>query len=251
MVSVSTPVATRQVALVVEDEHDLRETVAGLLAEEGYAVLVAADGAEALRLTQQQRPNVILLDMRLPVMDGWEFAHRYRSGPPPHAPIVVMTAAVDAQQRAREVGASATLPKPFLINDLLACVAALTAPPQAIPRTAPPPLQQETRVVPLVETAAGAATRGALQEIVDRLEALLGYRAGLVGRLQSLRERRVLIVRELSTPPAPSAPERAARLASLAALGNEESVLLDELAALARDHQRLLVELDQAVQDDL
>ncbi|HEV2124696.1 MAG TPA: response regulator, partial [Chloroflexota bacterium] len=125
------PVATRRVALVIEDEHDLRETVAGLLEEEGYTLLTAPNGAEALRLTQQRQPDVILLDMRLPVMDGWEFARRYRSGPPPHAPIVVMTAAVDAQQRAREIGATAALPKPFLVDDLLACLATLPTLPQA------------------------------------------------------------------------------------------------------------------------
>ena len=57
--------------------------------------------------------------MRMPVLDGWAFVRRYRALPPPHAPIVVMTAATDAGQWAAEVGADGVLAKPFEIERLL------------------------------------------------------------------------------------------------------------------------------------
>ena len=58
----------------------------------------------------------------MPVLDGWEFARRYRAGPGPHAPIVVLTAARDAQAQAGEIGADGYLGKPFNVNELLRLV---------------------------------------------------------------------------------------------------------------------------------
>ena len=66
---------------------------------------------------------MILLDMRMPVMDGWEFARRYRLLPVPTRRIVVMTAAVDARRRGAEIGADGVLPKPFELDLLLDTVA--------------------------------------------------------------------------------------------------------------------------------
>jgi len=67
-------------------------------------------------------PDVILLDMKMPVMDGWEFARVYRAAPGQHAPIVVVTAAADAAGRAAEVAADGHLPKPFDLDDLFRVV---------------------------------------------------------------------------------------------------------------------------------
>jgi CheY-like chemotaxis protein len=67
-------------------------------------------------------PDVILLDMKMPVMDGWELARVYRQSPGRHAPIVVMTAARDAAQRAAEVAADGHLAKPFDLDDLFRVV---------------------------------------------------------------------------------------------------------------------------------
>jgi CheY-like chemotaxis protein len=58
----------------------------------------------------------------MPVMDGWEFARRYRARPEPHAPIVVLTAARDAADRAAEIQADGHLGKPFDVDDLLTLV---------------------------------------------------------------------------------------------------------------------------------
>ena len=105
--------------LVVDDDDTIRELVQMALADEGYDVVSAPHGAAALDLVGQIDPDVILLDMRMPVMDGWEFARQYRERPGPHAPIIVVTAAVDAADRAAQIGADGYLPKPFELDDLL------------------------------------------------------------------------------------------------------------------------------------
>ena len=58
--------------LIVEDDSDIRESVAGLLEDEGYRVLTARNGKEALDILQTCRPCVVLLDLMMPVMDGWQ-----------------------------------------------------------------------------------------------------------------------------------------------------------------------------------
>ena len=108
--------------LVVDDDPDIRQVVREMLEDEGWAVAEAPDGAAGLELARGRRPAVILLDMKMPVMDGWAFASAYRQVPPPRAPVVVVTAARDAAARAAEVGADAHLGKPFDLTDLLAVV---------------------------------------------------------------------------------------------------------------------------------
>lgn len=105
--------------LLVDDDESILSTVRLLLTEEGYPVVVAANGKEALQHIATQKPSLILLDMKMPVMDGWAFAMAYREFPGPHAPIVVMTAAHDARQRAAEIAADDVIAKPFDVNRLL------------------------------------------------------------------------------------------------------------------------------------
>lgn len=105
--------------LLVDDDESILSTVRLLLTEEGYPVVVAANGKEALQHIATQKPSLILLDMKMPVMDGWAFAMAYRDFPGPHAPIVVMTAAHDARQRAAEIAADDVIAKPFDVNRLL------------------------------------------------------------------------------------------------------------------------------------
>jgi len=112
--------------LVVDDDESIRDFVEMALADDGYEVVTAADGAAALALVGPTRPDVILLDMRMPVMDGWAFAAAYRDLPAPRAAVVVMTAARDAGERARQIAADAYLAKPFDLDDLLTCVARLS-----------------------------------------------------------------------------------------------------------------------------
>ena len=114
--------------LVVDDDKGIREFVRTVLADEGYDVTEATDGQEALDRVAQRRPDVILLDMRMPVMDGWEFARTYRERPGPHAPIVIVTAALDVAKDAKEIGADGFLAKPFQLDDLLQLVQQHSAP---------------------------------------------------------------------------------------------------------------------------
>ena len=105
--------------LVVDDDEAIREFVETALSDEGYEVMTAQHGAAALGLIEQRQPAVILLDMRMPVMDGWQFAQAYREQPGPHAPIIVVTAAREASERAAQIGAEGVLPKPFRLVELL------------------------------------------------------------------------------------------------------------------------------------
>ena len=99
--------------LVVEDDPDLAALEADLLEERGHRVEVAFNGREALAAVERASPDLILLDMKMPVMSGREFADEYRRRQRSPAPIVVVTAADDAQVRAAEVGASGWIAKPF------------------------------------------------------------------------------------------------------------------------------------------
>ena len=110
--------AARRV-LVVDDDASIREFLDLALQDEGYEVVHAVHGAAALELVEQRQPDVILLDMRMPVMDGWAFARAYRQKPGPHAPIIVLTAARDAAESAAQIQADDFLAKPFDLGELL------------------------------------------------------------------------------------------------------------------------------------
>ena len=109
-------------ALVVEDDPAIREVVLRALLEDGHDVLAAPDGRVALAFAADHATDVIVLDDRMPVMDGPSFAAAYRRAPGPHAPIVLVTAAHDLEDRAREVRADGALGKPFDLDELLALV---------------------------------------------------------------------------------------------------------------------------------
>jgi CheY-like chemotaxis protein len=109
------------VVLVVDDDTSILDTVSAILAGEGYDVVSAASGQEALDAMSRAQPVVILLDMRMPVMDGWAVARALRTQGI-SIPIVVMTAAESAQRWADEVGAAGYLAKPFGLDDLLDAV---------------------------------------------------------------------------------------------------------------------------------
>ena len=111
--------------LVVDDDAAIRQFIQIALEGSGYEVATAEDGQEALAAVRAAPPRVILLDMRMPIMDGWAFTRAYRETPPPNAPIVVLTAARDAGEYASDVNADAFLAKPFNLRELLGLVGRL------------------------------------------------------------------------------------------------------------------------------
>ena len=108
--------------LIVDDDETIADLVATLLTTEGYDVVAAPHGQAALDVLRKSPPGLILLDMRMPVMDGWAFAEELRRRYGQRTPIVVCTAAEDAQRRAREVEAVGCLSKPFELDELLRLV---------------------------------------------------------------------------------------------------------------------------------
>ena len=101
--------ATRRV-LVIEDDRDLRENIGELLGDEGYEVALAENGKEGLRQARQRRPGIIVLDLMMPVMNGWEFCEAQRMDPVlAEIPVIVISAAAQCPPAA----ADAFLPKPF------------------------------------------------------------------------------------------------------------------------------------------
>jgi two-component system, chemotaxis family, chemotaxis protein CheY len=118
-------VIPRGPVLVVDDDESIRAFLKMALSDRGYQVVTAEHGAEALEAVRRSSPSLILLDMRMPVMDGWAFSRAYREGTPPHAPIVVLTAARDAAQYAGEIAADAYLAKPFDLKELIHVVGRL------------------------------------------------------------------------------------------------------------------------------
>jgi CheY-like chemotaxis protein len=107
--------------LAVDDDPSILDLMTDILSGEGYRVLPAANGAEALRVLEGDRPCVVLLDMRMPTLDGWGFASAMRDRGLRY-PVVVVTAAENARAWAQEIGADAYLAKPFQLKDLLRVV---------------------------------------------------------------------------------------------------------------------------------
>lgn len=107
--------------LVVDDDPSILEMVMQILRAEGYPVVGAKNGVEGLAQADRRSPSLILLDMRMPRMDGWAFAAALRARGIA-SPVVVMTAADNAKRWADEVSADGFVMKPFEILELLASV---------------------------------------------------------------------------------------------------------------------------------
>lgn len=108
--------------VVVEDDDSIREVLAQTLLDEGFEVTTARDGAAALALVAEYQPHVILVDAKMPVVDGPTFITLYRQRPPPHAAIVGIAASPTGLEAMRTAGASATLPKPYDLDELLTLI---------------------------------------------------------------------------------------------------------------------------------
>jgi len=114
--------------LVVDDDPGLQETLEAVLEFEGYDVVLANDGLDALDKLAVQRPAVIVLDWAMPRMDGPAFAAALREqGLHPRIPILILTADGRARQKATDVEADGYMAKPFDMKELLHEVARLAA----------------------------------------------------------------------------------------------------------------------------
>lgn len=106
--------------LVVDDDEGLLEAIHDLLEMEGYSVVVAHNGVEALEILETLRPAVILLDLRMPRMNGATFAREvHQRGNLQSLYIIVMTANLDAQKTVAAIGANDFIAKPFDVDELL------------------------------------------------------------------------------------------------------------------------------------
>jgi CheY-like chemotaxis protein len=107
--------------LVVDDDADVRVLLEAYLALEGFDVLTACNGRDALLQLRDTRPSVILLDLMMPVMDGVEF-RRHQQGQPAlrDIPVVCLSARHDAKQTATLLGVAECLAKPFELDMLIA-----------------------------------------------------------------------------------------------------------------------------------
>ena len=109
--------------LVVEDHLDMREMLTFMLEDEGYAVDVAGNGAEALERLAAACPSVILLDLMMPVMGGDEFRRRQLADARyAHVPVICMTAAHDGKSRAARLRVDKFFQKPVDFEQLLTAV---------------------------------------------------------------------------------------------------------------------------------
>lgn len=115
--------------LIVEDDPDLREMVGMVLENSGYAIEHVSNGQQGLKQAAEHLPSLVLLDMRMVGMNGWEFARAFREEHGRATPLVVFTAAPDAAAVAEEVEADGYLPKPFQLDQLLATIARFVPPP--------------------------------------------------------------------------------------------------------------------------
>lgn len=111
--------------LVVDDEQRLVSLVESYLKQEGYRVVTAYNGREALTVAQRESPDLIVLDVMMPEMDGYEFMRKHRADN--NTPIILLTARVDDEEKVigLEVGADDYMTKPFRPRELVARVRAV------------------------------------------------------------------------------------------------------------------------------
>jgi PAS domain S-box-containing protein len=108
-----------ELILIVDDEVDARDALAALLRLDGYRVLTAANGREALSAAKSSLPSIILLDLVMPVMDGWQFLEVRREDPElAQVPVILISGQTTAQATAQALGLAGAIDKPIRIVQL-------------------------------------------------------------------------------------------------------------------------------------
>lgn len=123
---------TAPTILVVEDEPDLLLLASQMLEELGYAVIEARGGEEALELAEPSRVDAVLLDLRMPGIDGWAVLEHLRgTGTISRLPVIVLSAHADpaAVKRSAELGARGYIKKPYRLADMTRALEAVHVPP--------------------------------------------------------------------------------------------------------------------------
>jgi len=108
--------------LVVDDDPDIRELLFTALEDEGFECVPAANGQEALAAMRTFHPDVIVLDLMMPVMDGWQFVKELRAREE-DIPLVLLSAARDLKVHAKTLAAAEVIEKPFDLSELLPKIA--------------------------------------------------------------------------------------------------------------------------------
>ena len=111
----------RKRVLVIDDDMPLRGMLAAALRQHGFQVLLAGDGAEGQRALKIHNPDVILLDLAMPNVNGWDFLQRLKeTGHLGRVPVIVVSAHLRVEPQAvLQMGVAAILPKPFNLEDLI------------------------------------------------------------------------------------------------------------------------------------
>ncbi|MCL5958681.1 MAG: response regulator, partial [Chloroflexi bacterium] len=116
--------------LVVDDDRPLVTLITTVLEDEGYAVQTALNGEEGLNLAKKSPPNLILMDLRMPIMDGWTCCRLLREGEETERiPVIVMSGDGAREAIRAELGIEDFLSKPFEIEELLRHVKKFVTPP--------------------------------------------------------------------------------------------------------------------------
>jgi CheY-like chemotaxis protein len=148
--------------LVVEDEAIVRAVLAEVLSLEGFDVRSAADGRDALAVLEHWCPNLILMDLNMPRMDGWAFLEELRRRPDlADIPVIVLSAALRDKDRLNRLHAVDVLPKPSDLDMLIGAIrrALGTVTPESLEELAPLPVQEGTAGVPMTESSRPSGPR--------------------------------------------------------------------------------------------
>jgi CheY-like chemotaxis protein len=112
--------------LIVDDSRYIRELLTLHLSNAGYEVVAAEDPVAALKFLLQERPSLMLVDVDMPYMNGFELLNAVKGDPAYSSlPVLFLTAREDVEDRAKALGARACLHKPLFVQDLLTAVAAV------------------------------------------------------------------------------------------------------------------------------